>query len=77
MFVELPYSFTYIGRWVSRADLLTIYQGISKNEECVREEKKSASLDARNLKLAARPFREGNGTPLQHFCLENPMDGGA
>ena len=22
-------------------------------------------------------FREGNGTPLQHSCLENPMDGGA
>ena len=21
--------------------------------------------------------REGNGTPLQHSCLENPMDGGA
>ena len=21
-------------------------------------------------------FREGNGTPLQYFCLENPMDGG-
>ena len=20
---------------------------------------------------------EGNGTPLQYFCLENPMDGGA
>ena len=20
---------------------------------------------------------EGNGTPLQHFCLENPIDGGA
>ena len=20
---------------------------------------------------------EGNGTPLQHACLENPMDGGA
>ena len=20
---------------------------------------------------------EGNGTPLQHSCLENPMDGGA
>ena len=19
---------------------------------------------------------EGNGTPLQYFCLENPMDGG-
>ena len=22
-------------------------------------------------------FREGNGTPLQDSCLENPMDGGA
>ena len=21
--------------------------------------------------------REGDGTPLQYFCLENPMDGGA
>ena len=20
---------------------------------------------------------EGNGNPLQHFCLQNPMDGGA
>ena len=23
------------------------------------------------------PSREGNGTPLQYPCLENPMDGGA
>ena len=23
------------------------------------------------------PIGEGNGTPLQYFCLENPMDGGA
>ena len=22
-------------------------------------------------------IEEGNGTPLQHSCLENPMDGGA
>ena len=22
-------------------------------------------------------FREGSGNPLQYFCLENPMDGGA
>ena len=25
----------------------------------------------------AKYFREGNGTPLQYSCLENPMDGGA
>jgi len=24
-----------------------------------------------------RSSGEGNGTPLQYFCLENPMDGGA
>ena len=24
-----------------------------------------------------RPSGEGNGTPLQYSCLENPMDGGA
>ena len=24
-----------------------------------------------------RSIREGNGTPLQYFCLENPMGGGA
>ena len=23
------------------------------------------------------PIGEGNGTPLQYSCLENPMDGGA
>ena len=27
--------------------------------------------------LSRLVIREGNGTPLQYFCLENPMDGGA
>ena len=27
--------------------------------------------------IVNQPFEEGNGTPLQYFCLENPMDGGA
>ena len=26
---------------------------------------------------SSRTIREGNGTPLQHSCLDNPMDGGA
>ena len=25
----------------------------------------------------SKGIREGNGTPLQYSCLENPMDGGA
>ena len=29
------------------------------------------------LILFAMPTGEGNGTPLQYSCLENPMDGGA
>ena len=30
-------------------------------------------------KLPTRDYhlREGDGTPLQYSCLENPMDGGA
>ena len=28
-------------------------------------------------RLRAKKIGEGNGTPLQYSCLENPMDGGA
>ena len=46
----------------------------------------TAALDVDSLKLQVhleikcmlwRFFGEGNGTPLQYSCLENPMDGGA
>ena len=30
-----------------------------------------------SLKVSQESIREGNGTPLQYSCLENPMDGGA
>ena len=30
-----------------------------------------------NNLLSATIFGEGNGTPFQYSCLENPMDGGA
>ena len=29
------------------------------------------------IMLSQRETGEGNGTPLQYSCLENPMDGGA
>ena len=42
------------------------------------------SIDVSGVLLSISPFMsvsvclgEGNGTPLQYFCLENPMDGGA
>ena len=31
----------------------------------------------KKLNKISTPFGEGNGTPLQYSCLENPMDGGA
>ena len=34
------------------------------------------STACKNMKLE-HLLREGNGTPLQYACLENPMDGGA
>ena len=33
--------------------------------------------DCSDLAAAALLYREGNGTPLQYSCLENPMDGEA
>ena len=30
-----------------------------------------------NMYLLPLTYGEGNGTPLQSSCLENPMDGGA
>ena len=30
-----------------------------------------------NLACNSNITGESNGTPLQYFCLENPMDGGA
>ena len=31
----------------------------------------------RFLQMPVGTYVEGNGTPLQYSCLENPMDGGA
>ena len=31
----------------------------------------------KKMELLVPVYGEGNGTPLQYCCLENPMDGGA
>ena len=33
--------------------------------------------DVKSLLRKVKVDGEGNGNPLQYFCLENPMDGGA
>ena len=43
-----------------------------------RQESEHDSRRGQSLFLNHRPlYGEGNGTPLQYSCLENPMDGGA
>ena len=39
--------------------------------------KQSFVLSGQDCKPLSSWFGEGNGTPLQYSCLENPMDGGA
>ena len=44
----------------------------------VKEEPETPSLLLKSIITSlGRVSREGNGTPLQFSCLENPMDGGA
>ena len=38
---------------------------------------KSVTVSIVSLSICHEVIREGNGTPLQYSCLENPMDGGA
>ena len=40
-------------------------------------ESETLELDVRNCISVRLPSGEGNGTPLQYSCLENPRDGGA
>ena len=35
------------------------------------------SRDTASIPGSGKPPGGGNGNPLQYFCLENPMDGGA
>ena len=37
----------------------------------------SGSIDSGCFQALQQSSGEGNGTPLQYSCLENPMDGGA
>ena len=41
------------------------------------QETSSHSVPPKHWSFSASCFREGNGNPLQHSCLENPLDGGA
>ena len=43
----------------------------------LKKKHKFTVLTILGLQLSSIKYREGNGTPFQYPCLENPMDGGA
>ena len=64
------------GPQTAQRDLLNLAFKIFNNrEEKAKLEK--AQQDQAKYHLLATAHGEGNGTPLQYSCLENPMDGGA
>ena len=58
-----------------RAEIIRLAS--QNGEGGIRSGPSDCNAPASYLSLPIEPFREGNGTPLQYSCLENPMDGGA
>ena len=50
---------------------------ITADGDCSHEIKRLLILGRKVMTILDSIFREGNGTPLQNSCLENPVDGGA
>ena len=50
---------------------------LSADGNCSHEIKRRLLLGRKVMTNLDSIFGEGNGTPLQYSCLENPMDGGA
>ena len=47
------------------------------DNRCKNQQQNSSRVQLYIKKIIHNDQGEGNGTPLQYSCLENPMDGGA
>ena len=56
---------------------LSLYMTAEKNIALTRQTFVSKVMSLLFNRLSRIVIGEGNGTPLQYSCLENPMDGGA
>ena len=59
---------------INICDLLTRYYLECSTIDSYRE---NSNFSSKSIKYIYIIYGEGNGTPLQYSCLENPMDGGA
>ena len=53
------------------------FQGKPFNTTAIQDYAQSSNAEEAEIKWFYEDLGEGNGTPLQYSCLENPMDGGA
>ena len=54
-----------------------VINGVKRWRKFSSVDMKRLADHVRILEIMQSKLREGNGTPLQYSCLENPMDGGA
>ena len=59
------------------ADFIFLDSKITADGDCSHEIKRRLLHGRKVMSNLDSILGEGNGTPLQYFCLENPMDGGA
>ena len=55
----------------------TVLEVLTTENRQEKERKETQTRKEVKLSLFAGDMGEGNGTPLQYCCPENPMDGGA
>ena len=73
-----PSSSNRFAPLVTKPEALRSWGKTSGREHCPWIQGNFLSIQGRESIYSYRgSFGEGNGTPLQHSCLENPMDGGA
>ena len=58
-------------------DFIFLGSKITADGDCSHEIKRRLLLGRKVMTNLDSTFGEGNGTPLQYSCLENPMDKGA
>ena len=59
------------------SDFIFLGSKLTADGDCSHEIKRHLLLGRKVKTNLDSIFREGNGTPLQYSCLENPMGGGA
>ena len=59
------------------SDFICLGSKITADGDCSHEIRRRLLLGRKVMTDLDSIFGEGNGTPLQYSCLENPLDGGA